>query len=125
MLESPQYFPDLCEIVSDFAMVDSAAADFGIDFDLFALHFPEFHFYEFLVEKKKIRALHAQIEMVLFKLIDRKYRLFGFAFCLTIQKIDYGVLPQEVLLFLEGKDLVDIELGEQATRDFESEEDLQ
>ncbi len=96
-------------------MVDFAAADFGIDFDLFVLHFPKFHFYEFLVEKKKICALHDQIEMILFELIDQKYCLFDFTFCLTIQKVDHRVLPQEVLLFFEVEDLVEIESGEQAT----------
>lgn len=92
---------DLSEIVSDSGV--GFEIDFESDFGLFVLHFLEFRFYEFLVEKKKNRALHAQIGTVLSELIDQKYRLFDFVFYLTIQKVDHGVLPQEVLLFLEGE----------------------
>lgn len=89
-------------------MDDSTTADFGIDFDLFILHFPEFYFYKFFVEKKKICALHAQIKIVFFKLINQKYCLFGFVFCLTIQKVDHALLLQEVFLFFKVEDLVKI-----------------
>ena len=105
---------DLSKIVSNSGV--DFGVDFGIDFEIdfelnfgFVLHFLEFRFYEYFVEKKKIRALHAQIGMVLFELIDQKYRFFDFVFYLTIQKVDHGVLPQAVLLFLEGKGLVEVE----------------
>ena len=78
--------------------------DFKIDFGLFVLHFLESRFYKFLVEKKKICALYAQIGTVFFELIDQKYCFFDFAFYLTVQKVNHEVLPQEVLLFLEIKD---------------------
>ena len=90
---------DLSKIVSDLR----------VDFGLFVLHFLEFRFYKFLVEKKKICALHAQIGTVFFELIDQKYRFFGFAFYLTIQKVDHGVLLQDVLLYLKDEGLVDVE----------------
>ena len=85
--------------------------DFGLDFALFVLHFSEFHFHEFFVEveRKKNRALHAQIETIFFELIAQNYCFFGFAFYLTTQKVDREVLPQGVLLFLEGEGLMEVE----------------
>ena len=87
---------DLSEIGTDFEV--DFGVDFGVDFEvdvgLFVLHFPGSHFYEFLVEKKKNHAQHAQIETVLFELIAQNYRLFGFAFYLTTQRVDHEVLPQ-------------------------------
>ena len=83
--------------------------DFEINFGLFILHFLEFRFYKFLVEKKKSCALPSQIGTVFFRLIDQKCCFFDFTFYLTIQKVEHRVLPQKILLFLEGKGLVEVE----------------
>lgn len=101
---------DWFEIGNDFEVdfeVDFRV-DFEVDFGLFVLHFPGSHFYEFLVEKKKNHAQHSQIETVVFELVAKNYRLFGFAFYLTTQRVDLEVLPQGVFLFLEGEGLVEV-----------------
>ena len=82
--------------------------DFEIDFGLFILYFLEFRFYKFFIEKKKNCALHTQIGTVFIYLIDPKYCCFNFAFYLMIQKVNHGVLPQQVFLFFEGEDLIKV-----------------
>ena len=62
LLEFPQNFlmlTDLSEIGNNFR-VDFGVNfefDFGVDIGFFILRFPEFYFYKFFIEKKKLRSI--------------------------------------------------------------------
>lgn len=77
------------------------------DFGFVVLHFHGFYFDElFVVKKKKIHVLHAQIKTILYKLIAQNCHFFDFVYCLTIQKVGHKVLL--VFLFLEDKGLMKV-----------------